>query len=89
MNGTLHQTAHHEFANRYQDNLQGQTAKESFKQSQSNSEQPEAISVVRGFAQKVRFAIVTTTIPLTVLLIALNVGAKIMDGGGAIANNLV
>ena len=89
MNGTLHQNAHHEFTKHYQDNLQVRAAKAHLNKSQSDSEQPEAIRVVRGFAQKVRFAPVTTIIALTVLLIALNVGAKIMDGGGGIASNLV
>lgn len=89
MNGTLHRTAHHEFTKYYQDNLQVQTAKAGLKQLQSKSEKPEVVKVVRGLAQKVGFAIVTIIIALTVLLIALNVGAEIMDGGGGIANNLM
>ena len=85
MNGTLHQTAHRELAKQYQDNLPVQTAKPRLKQVQSKPEKPETIRYIRGLAQKARVAIVTTIIALTVLLIALNVGASVMDGG----NNLV
>jgi len=84
MNGTLHQTAHRELANQYQDNLPVQTANPHLNQVQSKPEKPETIRYVRGLAQKVRVALVTTIITLTVLLIALNVGASVMDGGNTL-----
>ena len=85
MNGTLHQTAHQEIAKQYQDILPVQIANPRLKQVQSKPEKPETIGYVKGLAQKARVAIVTTIIFLTVLLIALNIGAAVMDGG----NNLV
>ena len=89
MYGTLHQTIMGELARQYWVDWNDKLANSHLKQMKTKPEKLDVECKDGGISQKIRVAVISIVIALTVLLIAQNLAVIVNEGGGGIGIHLV